>query len=233
MIKAEGVRKRWERYKYVAAVVLVGAVLLLWPTGEKNEAAAAPIAQTQTVRTERELEKKLEEILSTISGVGETRVLLTLESDGQQQLAQDTELSYSGDTSAPDDYSRRSETVVVDSGSGDGTVVTGRTYPTYRGALVVCRGGDRAEVQLSVTKAVAALTGLAAQEKPPFQRVCSIVDIADAGHVLCDQLQLKAVDAPIPGVGQFRVCHTGVKNAVAEDLIAGTIHGKPPKIVRI
>lgn len=162
MIKAEGVRKRWERYKYVAAVVLVGAVLLLWPTGEKNEAAAAPIAQTQTVRTEQELEKKLEEILSTISGVGETRVLLTLESDGQQQLAQDTELSYSGDTSAPDDYSRRSETVVVDSGSGDGTVVTGRTYPTYRGALVVCRGGDRAEVQLSVTKAVAALTGLAA-----------------------------------------------------------------------
>ena len=27
-MKAEGVRKRWERYKYVAAVVLVGAVLL-------------------------------------------------------------------------------------------------------------------------------------------------------------------------------------------------------------
>ena len=29
MIKVEGVRKRWERYKYVAAVVLVGAVLLI------------------------------------------------------------------------------------------------------------------------------------------------------------------------------------------------------------
>lgn len=162
MMKTEGVRKRWERYKYVVAVVLVGAVLLLWPSGEKSEAAAEPTPQTQTVRTEQELERALEEILSTISGVGETRVLLTLESDGQRQLAQDTELSYSGDTNAPDDYSRRSETVVVDSGSGDEAVVTGRTYPTYRGALVVCRGGDRAEVQLSVTKAVAALTGLAA-----------------------------------------------------------------------
>jgi stage III sporulation protein AG len=41
-------------------------------------------------------------------------------------------------------------------------VVTQRRYPTYRGALVVCRGGDRPEVKLAVTEAVAALTGLSA-----------------------------------------------------------------------
>ena len=33
-------------------------------------------------------------------------------------------------------------------------------YPTYRGALVVCQGGDRADVKLAVTEAVSALTGL-------------------------------------------------------------------------
>ena len=161
MMKIEGVRKKWEKYKYVAAAVLIGVVLLLWPSGEKTQGEqTAP--REETVRTERDLEKELEEILVAMSGVGEAKVLLTLESDGQQQLAQDTELRYSGDTRAPDDYSRRSEVVLVDGGSEEGAVVTGRTYPTYRGALVVCRGGDRAEVQLAVTKAVAALTGLAA-----------------------------------------------------------------------
>ena len=30
----------------------------------------------------------------------------------------------------------------------------------YRGALVVCQGGDRADVKLAVTEAVSALTGL-------------------------------------------------------------------------
>ena len=33
-------------------------------------------------------------------------------------------------------------------------------YPTYRGALVVCQGGDRADVRLAVIEAVSVLTGL-------------------------------------------------------------------------
>ena len=101
-------------------------------------------------------------IRGSVSGVGQVRVLLTLDSDGERQLAQDTELTYSGDTASPEDYSRKSETVFEDGGDGDRTVVTRTVYPTYRGALVVCQGGDRAEVKLAVTEAVAALTGLSA-----------------------------------------------------------------------
>ena len=104
----------------------------------------------------------MEDILSKISGVGQVQVMLTEDTDGTRQLAQDTELSYSGSTDAPEDYSRRSETVLVDGGEGDQTVVTQTRYPTYRGALVVCQGGERAEVKLAVTEAVAALTGLSA-----------------------------------------------------------------------
>ena len=93
---------------------------------------------------------------------GEVQVLLTVESDGERQLAQDSELSYSGSTAAPEDYSRSSQTVLVDDGSAEAPVVTRTVYPTYRGALVVCQGGDRADVKLAVTEAVAALTGLSA-----------------------------------------------------------------------
>ena len=103
----------------------------------------------------------MEGILGAISGVGQVKVMLTVDSDGERQLAQDTELTYSGSAAAPEDYSRRSETVLTD-GGGDGTVVTRTLYPTYRGALVVCQGGDRADVRLTVTEAVASLTGLSA-----------------------------------------------------------------------
>ena len=82
--------------------------------------------------------------------------------DRERQLAQDSELSYSGSTAAPEDYSRSSQTVLVDDGSAEAPVVTRTVYPTYRGALVVCQGGDRADVKLAVTEAVAALTGLSA-----------------------------------------------------------------------
>lgn len=154
-MKTEGVRKLWNKYKFVGLIVLAGAGLMLWPTGERH------VTESVSVQ-ERDLETEMEEILSAMSGVGQAKVLLTVDSDGERQLAQNTELAYSGNTAAPEDYSRRSETVLVDGGTGDEAVVTQRMYPTYRGALVVCQGGDRAEVRLAVTEAVSALTGLSA-----------------------------------------------------------------------
>ena len=164
--KTEGVRKIWNKYKYAALVALIGAGLLLWPglgNGEegsvlRREKPEAQGAQggwdLQTIQTE------MENILAAMDGVGQVKVMLTVDSDGGRQLAQDTQLSYSGDTAAPEDYSRKSETVRLDGSSGDEPVVVRRTWPTYRGALVVCQGGGSAEVRLAVTGAVAALTGL-------------------------------------------------------------------------
>ena len=55
---------------------------------------------------------------------------------------------------------RSAVSVLLDGGDREETVVTQTAYPTYRGALVVCQGGDRADVKLAVTAAVSALTGL-------------------------------------------------------------------------
>ena len=158
-MKAEGVRKLWDRYKYAALVVLIGAGLLLWPSGNGG---TETVKSAETAIESRDIQSEMEEILGTISGVGQVRVMLTVDTDGERQLARDTELAYSGDTASPEDYSRKSETVLVNGAGGDETVVTRTLYPTYRGALVVCQGGDRADVKLAVTEAVAALTGLPA-----------------------------------------------------------------------
>ena len=149
--KTEGARRIWDKYRFVVLAALAGVVLLAWPGGESREESGWET-----------LQEDLEEILGRIQGVGEVRVLLTLDADGERQLAEDSELSYSGSPAAPEDYARVCETVLTDSGSGDAPVVTRRVYPTYRGALVVCGGADRAEVRLAVTEAVTALTGLTA-----------------------------------------------------------------------
>lgn len=158
-MKFEGVRKLWDKYKFAALVALIGAGLLLWPSGSGGtpETAGEPPAETGS----RDIQAEMEDILGTISGVGQVKVMLTVDSDGERQLAQDTELTYSGDTRAPEDYSRRSETVLVGGGSGGEAVVTGRCIRRTGGAGGV-QGGDRADVKLAVTEAVAALTGLSA-----------------------------------------------------------------------
>jgi len=159
--KTERVQKLWNKYKYAMLVALLGAGMLLWnstPSAEQQD--LEPLPTERPVVETLSLQTQLEEILKTVAGVGEVRVLLTLDSDGEQQLAQNTKLEYRGETAAPEDYSRSSETVLVDGGSGEETVVTKQVYPLYRGALVVCQGGDRAEVQLAVIQAVSVLTGL-------------------------------------------------------------------------
>ena len=82
--KLEGVQKLWDRYKFAALVVLIGAVLLLWPSGEDRTAGPSP---AQTAQESGNIQAELEEILGTIQGVGEVRVMLTLDSDGERQLA--------------------------------------------------------------------------------------------------------------------------------------------------
>ena len=151
--KAKGVKKLWEKYKIIGIVMAMGVVLLLWPSGadpsETGSSSPLPAAD--------DLQREMEEILSVMDGVGQVRVLLTTERTVENQLAQDGEVTYRGSPAAPEDYSRRWETVL------DGeAVVTGQTAPVYRGALVVCQGGGQPAVRLAVTEAVAALTGLSA-----------------------------------------------------------------------
>ena len=146
-------------YKYVLIVVAAGILCLAWPsrspTEPEQEAAGASSMDLEAIQTE------MEESLGAIQGVGELRLMLTVDTGTQRELAGDTSLSYSGETTAPEDYSRTTETVVVSGGSGeDQVVVTRETYPQFRGALVVCQGADDPQVKLSVIEAVSALTGL-------------------------------------------------------------------------
>ena len=149
-------------YKYVLIVVAAGILCLAWPsrspTEPEQQAAGASSMDLEAIQTE------MEEILGAIQGVGELRLMLTVDTGTQRELAGDTSLSYSGATSAPDDYSRDSETVVISQNGDDSVVVTQEIYPQFRGALVVCQGGGNPEVQLSVIQAVSALTGLGADK---------------------------------------------------------------------
>ena len=158
--------ERWkavlERYRYALLVVAVGALLLLLPTGGTQPAAEERQTDRETffqpekgrtARMDRELEEKLARTLSSIHGAGETEVMLTLKSGSRQVLAQDTQSRGEGERSV--------STVTLGRGSGSQEVVPLQTVaPQFRGALVVCAGGDDPGVRLQVIRAVSALTGL-------------------------------------------------------------------------
>jgi stage III sporulation protein AG len=142
------------RYKYVLVVIAAGILLLLWPSGEGEEAAAqdtAGLTGTEEDLTVEVMEEKLSDILSQVDGAGKVTVMLTVKQGMERVLAADEKRTASGDSSKEE-----WETVVVD---GEAILVT-QYSPVFQGALVVCPGGDDPEVKLLLTQAVAALTGL-------------------------------------------------------------------------
>ena len=154
----------FRQYKYVLLVILVGVVLLLLPPlWEKEDAGEEEETQTpQEVSTEDSaaaLERRLEEALSRIQGVGEADVILTLKSGPQKILAQDSETSI-GERGTEASVS----SVIISGGSGEEAIVVQQLSPQYQGALVICSGGDDPEVRLRLVEAVSALTGLGADK---------------------------------------------------------------------
>ena len=159
MERGKAPRELLNRNKFVLLVILAGAVLLLLPGLPGDGQAAERSAQAEEAPFQVEaLEARMEDALSRISGVGEVRVVLTLQSGPRQILAQDTDSLVRGE-----ETEASLSTVIVSKGSGvEGTVTLQQISPQYQGALVVCSGGGNPSVRLQVVEAVSALTGLGA-----------------------------------------------------------------------
>ena len=143
-------------YKYVALVALVGVVLMLLPSGGKEQQDTTEPVNVSEAYSLAETEQRLERLLGRIRGVGQVEVMLTLKSGSSLQLAENRS------TSLRDTENRQDRDVVtLNRGSGyEEVVVTEQTYPVYQGAVVVCQGAGDSSVHLAVIQTVSVLTGL-------------------------------------------------------------------------
>ena len=146
-----------KKYRYVALVVLAGVVLMLLPSGkgEQQTSSDQPVNVSEAYSL-AETEKRLEQLLGRIRGVGQVQVMLTLKNGPELELAEDAD-----DTDRDGELRRQREPVTLNRGSGyEDVVVTEQTYPVYQGAVVVCQGAGDSGVNLAVIQAVSVLTGL-------------------------------------------------------------------------
>lgn len=153
--QAEQLWKLLDKYKYVLLIILAGVALLLWPTGEKEQPKESASNSGLEDFDLAGLEEKLSQTLSQVEGAGKVTVALTVRSGMEQVPLTDRSTSVTERGNSVEE-----KTVVINTGSGQETVVRLQRSPVFQGAVVVAQGADRAEVRLLLTQAVAALTGL-------------------------------------------------------------------------
>jgi hypothetical protein len=119
--------------------------------GEEGDIIVKGPEAAQTEET-ADTQARLEQLLSSMDGVGRVELMLT--TSGSEEIFYQTDTRVSGDT--------REETTVFSStqSTQKTPVVTKTKSAPYLGAVVVCDGADSAAVRLRIMQAVSALTGL-------------------------------------------------------------------------
>lgn len=123
-----------------------------------NEYAAAYIDKN---------EKRLEDIIGKINGVGRVDVLITVESGVENIYETDTKNSdkrvenQGQDSQTQTDTDNESSHVIIDGKSGgQEALLTKQLEPQIKGVIIVCDGGNSAEVKENIIHSVSTALGL-------------------------------------------------------------------------
>ncbi len=130
-------------------------------SADKTEENAADPQTTPFYNYEDDIEKKLDEIISQINGVGRVKVMVTLKSGEENKYAyNESYQSKNGENS--EDRQSENEYVVIDGERGDECVLLSTEFPRIQGVMVVCDGGGSSAVKNDITNAVSSLLDISA-----------------------------------------------------------------------
>lgn len=145
-----------KKYRYAAIIVVIGILLMVFPTDLQKTDSSQPVTEAQLPITT--LEERLSQLLSTVSGAGKVKVILTL-SSGEETLYQtNDDVHIQGE----DSTSKTSTVTVTDTQRNESGLIRQINPPIYRGAVIVCQGADNAAVRLALVEAIGKATGLGA-----------------------------------------------------------------------
>lgn len=151
-------------------LILAGILLLViaMPT-EKTLTQAEEIEETEDISVTTDdyvenMERRLENALEQVEGVGKTTVMITLASSSEKIIEKDTESRSSTSTSADNESNNTSDvseqSVYSSLSDGDIPYVKQELSPVIEGVLVIAEGGDDAVVKQNITEVVQALFGV-------------------------------------------------------------------------
>ena len=135
-------------------IILLAGILLLTlggGFGSKKEVPSKASTSAQQISAE-DLERKLEQTLTQIKGVGRVKVMITLEDNGSHELATDMQ-----DTKRGEESNLEQKTVIVGGSGGSAPYVVREKSANVKGVIIVAEGGGDPSVCETIKKAVAAV----------------------------------------------------------------------------
>ena len=145
-----------KKMRWLVALGLVGMLLIAlseWlPRHSMHEDAdASTSASVSVAQVEAALEERIAALIREVDGVGDCRVMVTLESGSRFVYAADQTYS-----STADNYSGSEKMLLVETESGPVGLLVTEIQPSVKGVAIVCDGGGDPVVCRQVTSLVSA-----------------------------------------------------------------------------
>lgn len=168
----------------ILLIITVMAINVIWNKEEEEEkenTANYKILAENTINSsnisedmEYDLEDKLEDILSKMTGVGKVKVLITYSQTSsivpmysQSESINVTEETDSAGGTRKQESSNINKEIITD---GESNVVTQTVvYPKVEGAIVIAEGGANAQIKSNIIQAVSVVTGVATYKVQVFE----------------------------------------------------------------
>ncbi len=166
----------WNMSKEKWLMILAAGVCLMvlaLPTGKKSSGTEPGAESAGDIRAEgdwarsyeRELERRVEDFLKTVDGVGEADVMITVKSSEEKVFRVDRSVSDSsteetdsaGGSRRVSSGSQEENTVLTGSGGGESPIVEKELMPEIEGVAVSADGGGDARIQAEISAALEAL----------------------------------------------------------------------------
>ena len=156
--------------KMLVIIFIVGIGLMMLPSGGAKEKKEVVEQQVSGAAYKESIEKQLKSILSSVKGVGNVEVMVTLEDDGQIFFAADEKSDSSEKDQTKQSTEEKTYVLKNDAGGGESPVVVRKNTPAVSGVLVIATGAKNAEVKNEIINAVRAVLGVKAHRVEVLER---------------------------------------------------------------
>ncbi len=148
-----------------SAVFLLIASWGSFNNSNKVNEETGTVQQTATQGTYlQSTQEQLVDILASMQGVGNVKVMITLESSAEEIYAQTIVHEENQTQNGENIYSNRTveqnSYVLVDTSEGRTALTTGTLEPVVKGVVVVCEGAGDVSVERKVTEVVCVVLGI-------------------------------------------------------------------------
>ena len=180
-------KKRQIENIVVFIIILIITVIIInnmWNTDKKesndngSNSSGKVLAQTSSNSTEQDnLERKLEDILESINGVGRVKVLIkyaessTVVAMYNETTSESSSKETDGNGSSKDvkETENKKEIVYTDEDGKNKPITEKVVMPVIEGAVITAQGAENASIKSSIVSAVEAVTGLAVHKIQVFE----------------------------------------------------------------